>query len=424
MIVNDMSREQHFDVLIVGAGMVGCTMACLLVDDPLTQNFRIGLIEADNTEPGVAPAFFDARVVALSNNSKNILNSVGAWQALNAQRMCAYEEMRVWDGDGTADIHFSCHDIRQPQLGYIAENNLLLSALREQVKSRQQITLLCPAMVKKIDLAASDTDKVQHIEIEYENETRQLTCSLVIAADGARSSIRNLLNIPTREWDYGHAAIVTTIETEKEHNNTAWQRFTTNGPIAFLPLGEINDPGDSNVRTSGKQKYSSLVWSAESALASKLMAMNDSEFCDALASAFEYKLGKIIHVDKRYSLPLRQRHAQSYVRPGLALVGDAAHTIHPLAGQGVNLGLYDVKALAKEIVRSRQRDFELNDFSILQRYERSRQSHNLLAMATMEGFKRLFAAEQPAVRWLRNAGMRFFNQQDWLKKKLMLLASG
>lgn len=419
-----MSLQKHFDLLIVGAGMVGCTLACLLADDPLTQDLSIGLIEADDAEPTVPLAHFDARVVALSNSSQGILQSVGAWQKVNTGRICAYEEMFVWDADGTANVHFSCHDIRQRQLGYIAENSLLLSALREQIKCRQQITLICPATLKNIDLSVTDSDNKQRLTIEYANEDCELTCHLVIAADGARSSIRKKLKLGTREWDYGHAAIVTTVETEKEHGNTAWQRFTSTGPIAFLPLGECNDPSANNAQTHNKQKYSSLVWSAESALASKLMDMNDSEFCDALARAFEYKLGKIIGVDKRYSLPLRQRHAESYIRPGLALVGDAAHTIHPLAGQGVNLGLYDVVALTKEIARSRQRSFDLVDFSILQRYERSRQSHNLLAMATMEGFKQLFAAQQPAVRWLRNAGMRFFNRQDWLKKKLMLLASG
>lgn len=412
-----MTEHSGFDVLIVGGGMVGCSLACLLLEQEADSQLKIALIEADASEAEVSRTHFDARVVALSNMSIAILKRIGVWEFVLAQRVCPYREMYVWDGDGTADVHFSCHDIRENQLGFIVENAVVLQALREKLASSSRLTIFKPAKVLDIELAGDAAEKYQRVLLEYQGQTQVLESQLVVAADGARSSVRDLLNIPTREWDYGHTAIVTTVETSCEHRYTAWQRFTQSGPIALLPLSDDFD-------VAKKQKFCSLVWSAEADLAAKLNKMSDAEFCDSLGRAFEYKLGEIVHADRRHALPLRQRHAQRYVLPGLALVGDAAHTIHPLAGQGVNLGLYDVQVLAEEIARSQRREFAIGDFSILQRYERRRQSHNLLAMATMEGFKRLFAAQAPALRWLRNTGMRYFNQQAWLKNKLAQLASG
>jgi len=410
-------EKADFDVIIVGGGMVGCVLACMLASNAETEHLGIAIVEATETELEVYPNQFDARVVAVSNTSQQILSSLDVWPDVVKQRQCAYKEMFVWDGEGTANIQFSCHDIREAQLGFIVENNVILRALFEKIESLKQITIIRPARVKDIELSSIDGAQTQNVILEYKSAIHGIQAGLVVAADGARSAVRKIINIPTKEWDYGHDAIVTTIETELEHKQTAWQRFTASGPIAMLPLSDDLD-------ASKKQNFCSLVWSAEAELASKLMEMNDATFCESLARAFEYKLGRIKHADKRYAISLRQRHAETYIRPGVALVGDAAHTVHPLAGQGVNLGIYDVRALSHEIARSQVRNFSISDFSILQRYERARQSHNLLAMATMEGFKRLFAAEQPAATLLRNVGMRFFNQQNWLKKKLMLLASG
>lgn len=414
--MNTRQAESYFDVLIVGGGMVGCTLACLLNTHPHTTHLKVAVVEADEQEPEISNTHFDARVVALSNLSRSILVDIDAWAAIAAQRLCAYKEMYVWDGEGTADVHFSSYDIREQQLGFIIENAVVLKALREKLSVAAQTVLFKPSRVKDLALASNAEDVQSVTLISGSNETT-LHAALVVAADGAHSSVRTLLNMPTREWDYGHTAIITTVECEQEHKLTAWQRFTSSGPLAFLPLSD-------DLNANKPQRYCSLVWSAETQLAAKLKELNDAAFCEQLGRAFEFKLGKILHTDSRYALPLRQRHAESYVRPGLALAGDAAHTIHPLAGQGVNLGLYDVKVLAEEIARSQQREFLLTDYSILQRYQRRRQSHNLLAMATMEGFKHLFASQDLAVRWMRNTGMRFFNQQAWLKNKLIRLASG
>jgi len=207
---------------------------------------------------------------------------------------------------------------------------------------------------------------------------------------------------------------VATVQTSTAHARTAWQRFMPSGPLALLPL----DSGD------GDQQFCSIVWSATPDHAQTLMALDDESFCVALAAAFEHRLGAITAVSKRFMFPLRQRHAVDYVAPGIALVGDAAHTIHPLAGQGINLGLLDVIALAQELKHASLRGLSCGDASVLRRYQRMRKGHNLLMMGVMEGFKRLF--EQPALplRWLRNEGLRQVDAKPWLKREIMRQAMG
>ena len=241
----------------------------------------------------------------------------------------------------------------------------------------------------------------------------EITAALLIAADGAHSKVRELAEFSTREWDYGQQAIITTVRTEQPHEFTAWQRFMHSGPLAFLPLQQ-----------QGDAHRCSIVWSAEDALATELMALDDDTFCARLTAAFEARLGKVIHCDKRYAIPLRQRHATTYIQPGIALVGDAAHNIHPLAGQGVNLGLLDVIALAQEIERALLRGIPLADYSILRRYQRQRLAGNLGMMSAMEGFKRLFGNRSLAVNWLRNTGMRQLNSVTAIKKIIINTALG
>jgi len=235
----------------------------------------------------------------------------------------------------------------------------------------------------------------------------------LVAADGAMSRIRTLLGFETREWDYGHSAIVATVELERGHQNTAWQRFLPTGPLAFLPL-----PGE------GGRHYCSIVWSVSEHLLDGLLALEAQDFCAELERAFERRLGKVLACSDRFGFPLRQRHALDYVQAGVALVADAAHTIHPLAGQGINLGLADVAVLAQEILSGHERGASPGQLQLLKRYQRKRKSENLTMMAAMDGFKVLF--EQPAlpIRLLRNAGMRTVSQLGPLKAQLMHRAMG
>lgn len=207
--------------------------------------------------------------------------------------------------------------------------------------------------------------------------------------------MRRLAGCETREWDYLHHAIVTSVRCTEPNQQTAWQRFTDDGPLAFLPLQK---EGDSH--------WCSIVWSVTEAEAQRLMALDEAAFRQALGRAFEYRLGEVLEADPRLCIPLRQRHAKRYVQPGLALIGDAAHTIHPLAGQGVNLGLLDAAVLAEVLLGASTRGAQLGDPRVLSRFERRRMPHNLAMMAAMEGFERLFQANPLPLRWLRNAGLK------------------
>lgn len=396
---------QTFDIVIVGAGLVGASLACAIAQENNAQDLRIALIEAGGDAQHFEGEHFDPRVVALTQASQNLLAKIGIWSEVLQTRACAYRDMHVWDGEGTADIHFNCAEVRESHLGHIVENSVIVTALRKKIAEHSNITLIQPAKIVNLVRDAK-------VQIELDNG-ELITANLLIAADGAQSKVRELAAFETREWDYGHKAIVTTVQTELPHQATAWQRFMRTGPLAFLPLSTIS-----------QKHFCSIVWSAETELADELMQLNDAEFCARLGFAFEHKLGKIIHAAERFAIPLRQRHAKNYIQPNVVLVGDAAHNIHPLAGQGVNLGLLDVVALAQEIERALNRKIPLSDFSILRRYQRQRLAGNLVMMSAMEAFKRLFGSESLMLTWLRNSGMRQLNSLTELKKIIVKAAMG
>lgn len=399
------NQSQHFDLVIVGAGLVGASFACAVAQQENAQSLRIALIEAGSDVQYFEGENFDPRVVALTQASQNLLTSIGVWNEIAQTRVCAYRDMHVWDGEGTAAIHFNCAEVRANHLGHIVENSVILTALRKKIAQHSQITLLQPARITTFTNGSG-------VEVVLDNGTT-LSAKLLIAADGAQSKVRELAEFETREWDYGHKAIITTVQTELPNQATAWQRFMRTGPLAFLPLSSVNE-----------KHFCSIVWSAEIELADELMQLSDAEFCERLGFSFEHKLGKILHSAERFAIPLRQRHAKTYIQPHIVLVGDAAHNIHPLAGQGVNLGLLDVAALAQEIERALVRKIPLNDFSILRRYQRQRLAGNLIMMSAMEAFKRLFGTNSLMLTWLRNSGMRQLDSVTELKKIIVKAAMG
>ena len=413
--VSDDEGEQRkntatdYDLVIVGAGLVGASLACAIAQSEAAQNLRIAVIEANSDVQHFSGEHFDPRVVALTQKSQHLLANIGCWDAIVAERVCAYREMKVWDGEGTAAIEFDCAEVQQKQLGHIAENSVVVKQLRARMAQLNNIFLIQPAAVTHIVPAQAEYPRVR-IQLSNGNE---ITAALLIAADGACSKVRELAEFSTREWDYGQQAIITTVRTEHSHEFTAWQRFMHTGPLAFLPLQQAGDT-----------RQCSIVWSADDALAQELMSLDDVSFCARLTEAFEARLGKVLACDKRFSIPLRQRHATTYIQPGVALVGDAAHNIHPLAGQGVNLGLLDVIALAQEIERALVRGIPLADYSILRRYQRQRLAGNLGMMSAMEGFKQLFGNRSLAINWLRNTGMRQLNSAAALKKIIINAALG
>jgi len=374
------------DLIIVGAGMVGSTLALALEGSGLDiLVLDASPLEAADFDP---QGGFEPRVSALSAASQRIFERLGAWPGMSARRVSPYTDMHVWDGSGTGQIHFSAETVHAEVLGHIVENRVVQDALLETMQRRGGQRLLGAARFERLERMPQGWQLTL-------DDGRQLNAPLLVAADGANSAVRRLAGCETREWDYLHQAIVTSVRCSEPHQRTAWQRFTDDGPLAFLPLERDSD-----------QHWCSIVWSVTELEARRLMALDDVAFRAALGRAFEQRLGEVEEVDPRLCIPLRQRHAKRYVQPGLALIGDAAHTIHPLAGQGVNLGLLDAAVLAQVIEAAMARGERPEDIRVLSRFERRRMPHNLAMMAAMEGFERLFQADPLPLRWLRNTGLK------------------
>lgn len=372
------------DLIIVGAGMVGSALALALKDSGL----NILLLDGGSmaVRPFIGEAPFEPRVSALSMASQRLLERLQVWPGVQARRASLYAQMQVWDGSGTGSIHFSAASVHAESLGHIVENRVVQDALLEALFD-SEVGLLPNARLEQLRRDGDDW-LLQLVD------GRQLRTPLLVAADGANSSVRQMAGCATREWDYLHHAIVTSVRCADAHQATAWQRFTDDGPLAFLPLRRGED-----------EHWCSIVWSTVPEEARRLMALDDQAFRQALGKAFEWRLGEILEVDPRLCIPLRQRHAKRYIQPGLALIGDAAHTIHPLAGQGVNLGFLDAATLAEVLLHALRRGEPLASEKTLSRFERRRMPHNLAMMAAMEGFQRLFQADPLSVRWLRNSGL-------------------
>ncbi len=397
-----------YDVVIVGGGLVGAALACQLGQS--LPALRVLVCDQQDEVPQYGGDQFDPRVVALSESSVQLLRGIDVWQAIRNQRVCAYQGMEVWDGEGSGRIHFSAAEVHRPELGFIVENSVVLAALRERMEAYRGLRWLSPVECETWQACADGSSELALSNGEV------LTTALLVAADGAESKIRQQAQLPVREWDYHQVATVATIQCEFAHDNIARQRFSFSGPLALLPL-----PDPKGAATS---HYCSIVWSQQTEVSETLKHLDDSAFCQALTRASEYCLGEVLQVDRRHHIPLRQMHVQEYGRPGFVLLGDAAHRIHPLAGQGANLGFYDVVCLAGEIVRAVNRHVPLQHHSVLQRYQRQRKWHNLSAVGAMEAFKRLFASQSPSAVVLRNFGMARLNSMDLVKHWFIDAAAG
>lgn len=393
---------QTFDVIIVGGGMVGAALA-LALD---RVGLKTALIDQQSLQPSTlaANAPWHRRVSALTEASVNLFKYLGAWESMVAQRVCPYTHMVVWDGEGTGEVAFDAQSVPYSQLGFIVENEVIRNGLLQQLAATNVHSFGDQA---HLEYSLSLTSEGGEVTLANGDV---LNAPLLVASDGAESALRRLSGIASNQKDYKHHAIVTTVETELGHQHSARQAFLETGPLAFLPLQG--------------QHYCSIVWSLTPGAADRVEALNDGAFCLALERAFEGRAGKILHTDHRLRFPLRQRHARQYHRRGVVLVGDSAHTIHPLAGQGANLGFMDAAVLAEELARALRRGDDFFAPHILDRYQRRRKAHNTAMMLAMVGFQNLFAADNPGIRWARNTGLRLTNRLPLLKELFVQQAMG
>lgn len=389
---------QSVDIAIVGGGMVGLALAAAFKETDL----RIAVIESRTPEHELTQ-LPDVRVSALSRSSEVMLRNLGAWQGIVARRSAPYRAMEVWEQDSFARIEFEAQQLAQPDLGHIVENRVIQLALLEQVKQQSNVSLFMPA--KCASMAISEREAWLTLD-----NGQALTAKLVVGADGANSWVRKQQDIPLTHWDYGHSAIVANIRTAEPHQRVARQIFTPQGPLAFLPLGE--------------EDLSSIVWSTEPNRAERLVAMSEGEFNKVLTAEFDHRLGLCDVVGERFAFPLKMRYARDFVVQRVALVGDAAHTIHPLAGQGVNLGLLDAACLAQKVLELHQQGEDFGSQRNLRGYERWRKAEAAKMIAAMQGFKDLFEGNNPAKKLIRGIGMKFAAQLPGAKDEIMKRALG
>lgn len=389
---------QSVDIAIVGGGMVGLALASAFKDTDL----RIAVIESQEPKGDLAE-LPDVRVSALSRSSENILRNLGAWQGIVQRRAAPYSAMEVWEQDSFARIEFDAQKLAQPDLGHIVENRVIQLALLDQVKQQSNVSLFMP--VKCTSLAIGESEAWLSLD-----NGQALTAKLVVGADGANSWVRKQQDIPLTHWDYGHSAVVANIRTAEAHHGVARQVFTPQGPLAFLPMGESH--------------MSSIVWSTEPSRAENLVSMSSTEFDKSLTAEFDARLGLCEVVGERFAFPLRMRYARDFVVERVALVGDAAHTIHPLAGQGVNLGLLDAASLAQEIMALWHQGEDIGTKRNLRGYERWRKAEAAKMIAAMQGFKDLFSGNNPAKKLVRGLGMSLVGQLPGAKDEIMKRALG
>jgi ubiquinone biosynthesis UbiH/UbiF/VisC/COQ6 family hydroxylase len=384
----------ELDVLVVGGGVVGGALA-LALDQ---QRLRVAVVETRAPE-AFDPAAFDLRVFAVSPASAALLSRLGVWRRVEALRACAYARMRVWEQGAADELSFDAALVGGATLGHIVEDRVLRAAVWAALEERPQVARACPSRVERID------DRGHAMEATLD-DGRRLRARLVVAADGAWSPLRDGAGIALDAESYGERAVVAHVATERPHEATAWQRFTPEGTLAMLPLSD------------GR---SSVVWSLDDARAAEVLALDDDAFRTAVGHAFDLRLGRVLGTTARAAFPLKRQLAQRYVAPRLALVGDAAHVFHPLAGQGLNLGLLDAAALA-ELLADGRGDAGAPDR--LAQYDAWRRGETARAARTFEWIDRLFRSRAGALGLARRAGLGVVQRLRPLKREFALHASG
>lgn len=405
-----MSRRGVLDVVVVGAGVVGAAAALALARDGLS----VALVEPREPAPWRA-ATPDLRVYAFAPDNAALLDELGVWRDVLALRAQPYRAMQVWDAAGGRPLRFDADQLARRELGWIVEHGLLVDRLWAGLPAAG-VQLHCPDRVIGLQ---SDPD-VAVLELE---SGLRLRARLIVAADGADSPLRTLAGIDTDTRHYGQRGLVAFVETSQSHRQTCWQRFLPSGPLAFLPFaGRLTESGAA--AEDSQDRCSSIVWTLPDAEASRLLGVEDAAFLSELERAFDGPLGNMQAVSARAAFPLRRQLARSQHSGRVVLVGDAAHVVHPLAGQGVNLGLRDVSTLRATLAAASARGSDIAAAARLARWSRARRSENAMAAHAFEGLNRLFSNDSMAATLLRGRAMGVVGLLPPLNRALWRHAAG
>ncbi|WP_441002201.1 FAD-dependent monooxygenase [Pseudocolwellia agarivorans] len=391
---------KNFDCVVIGGGMIGAASAVALAN----LGLKIGLVELSPCHEFSAQSSFDLRVSAISVATQQLLEQLDAWHSLSQKRLCPYSRLGVWETE-LSYTEFDAQKIEQPILGHIVENKLIQLSLWEVISSNNNITTFCPDTLKAF------TQNTEQVIVELESQT--ITAKLLIAADGANSKVRALANIGVTGWDYNQSAMLINVETQLPQQNITWQQFYETGPVAMLPLSGESELGG----------YASLVWYHQKSEIKRLSSLSNHQLEEQIMDNFPTRLGKIKVIDKG-TFPLTRKHANSYQKGRVLLLGDSAHTINPMAGQGVNIGFKDVKALQQIVAKAIGNGESWSDIHVLARYEKQRRNDNLMMMTTMDMLYSSFSHPSTIVKVARNIGLMLANHSGAIKNKALAYACG